>query len=214
MSGLTLPLRTGQKCVTRDGRKVTIGGYIRGGAIGVISDDQSFLPYCVRKHDGLVSPAPGSRYDVTADQADTPQPVRKGHPHAESMAEFAVDASKYTEPWRFWQYLEELGGPWKALTGMPHWDANVEYRRKPRTININGHKVPEPLRVAPPLGTVVYLPGLESHTENLNSLSIECMPDLAGEWFKANLARGILHATREAAEAHARALLSFTEVKS
>jgi hypothetical protein len=29
----------------------------------------------------------------------------------------------------------------------PHWISNVDYRRKPRTININGIEVPEPVRV-------------------------------------------------------------------
>lgn len=80
----------------------------------------------------------------------------------------------------------------------------VEWRVKPKTININGYEVPEPLRTVSKGRYVFYV-------------SIETIPSAIGiqvkdeqqweEWLRL----GIVHATREAAELHAKALLSFTD---
>jgi hypothetical protein len=78
-----------------------------------------------------------------------------------------------------------------------------DWEIKPRTININGYEVPEPIRVSPEVGKVYY---------------VVCLPDISVEnytfynghpetkWFS----QGLLHKTREAAELHLEALLSFT----
>jgi len=84
----------------------------------------------------------------------------------------------------------------------------ASYRIKPVTIIINGFEVPEPMRVAPELGseywiTQIYLPN--------EACWVWTWIDSEGD--KERLRRGICHNTKEAAEAHARALLSFTEVK-
>lgn len=81
------------------------------------------------------------------------------------------------------------------------------YRIKPRTININGHEVPEPMRVEPNSDESYFVPNLiEDHpfthfTWNGNRID------------KKWLVLGVCHTTKEAAIAHAKALLSFTEVK-
>lgn len=78
-------------------------------------------------------------------------------------------------------------------------------RVKPRTININGHEVPEPLRVAPADGVEYWIAHLGA--ENISPSNFWDGNRVDNTW----LARGICHATKEAAELHARALLSFTK---
>lgn len=77
-------------------------------------------------------------------------------------------------------------------------------RVKPRTIEINGCAVPEPLRVKPEKGRAVYA---------VNLLSSKSTTILA--WTDSNddcvlLQRGVLHLTKEACHAHAHALISFS----
>lgn len=81
------------------------------------------------------------------------------------------------------------------------------YRIEPDIITINGHSVPAPLRNMHPVGTTVFWPSLTS------SVKAHVVDDDTGrtEFFARALARGILHPTREAAQAHADALLSFTK---
>lgn len=91
------------------------------------------------------------------------------------------------------------------ICNVPHEAMPERFRPKPRTININGHEVPEPMREVPDTGAIYFAADV-------------CMADLSPDaryWDHGvignnRLARGICHSTREAAEAHARALLSFT----
>lgn len=88
-----------------------------------------------------------------------------------------------------------------------HEHGPEHYRVKPRTITINSHEVPEPLREAPEQGTDCWTPHLSA--EN---------PALFCRWNGDNadhrwLARGLVHLTREAAQAHAEALISITASK-
>lgn len=83
------------------------------------------------------------------------------------------------------------------------------YRRKPRTIDINGHEVPEPMRVAPAEGADYFTVNMEDG--DVDSWRLQWQSGTSDmRRFKA----GLCHATREAAEAHARALLSFTTQES
>ena len=132
------------------------------------------------------------------------------HIHAELMKQYAEDAATTDEPWRLWEWSAD-GLIWSPMNGVATFFAPaIQYRRKPRTININGHKVPEPMRAAPKLGEKYWFPSWDSLSE--------CFAD----WYdwegdKGDLMRlsaGLCHPTKEAAEAHARALLSFTEVKA
>jgi len=82
-----------------------------------------------------------------------------------------------------------------------------EIRRTIKTININGIEVPEPCRVPPRHMQTYYLafPTDEIGWYETPWRGFECEQ----RWFK----RGLIHLTKEAAEAHLKALLSFTEVK-
>lgn len=87
-----------------------------------------------------------------------------------------------------------------------HRNDPTRFRIKPETININGHEVPAPLREAPAVGVEYWLgdPTMTNHTERPQTW-LDDTQDII--W----LARGLCHSTKEAAQAHARALLSFTE---
>ena len=79
------------------------------------------------------------------------------------------------------------------------------FRVKPKTTNINGYAVPEPMREAPERGTVYWLPSLQ-HPSAARPLA----------WHNDGednryLAYGICHFTEEAAKLHAEALVSFTK---
>lgn len=80
---------------------------------------------------------------------------------------------------------------------------------KPKTIMINGHEVPEPLKVKPVDGTSYYYPSLDAYAFDACE-DVVWTDDSMDNLF---LNRGILHSTREAAIKHAEALLSFTKVK-
>ena len=76
-------------------------------------------------------------------------------------------------------------------------------RRKPRTININGFLVPEPLRDGLEIGGVYFLADcicneIEEYRWSGSDIALLWLPS------------GLLHSTKEAAELHAKALLSFT----
>jgi len=96
-------------------------------------------------------------------------------------------------------------GRWADRLGshMPNF-AMTKYRAKPCTITINGHEVPEPMREAPRLGAEFFL------ADPYGDATARRYAWYGSEAFPRWLARGLCHTTREAAEAHARALLSFT----
>ena len=127
------------------------------------------------------------------------------HKHAASMLLYAQDAAEEGYPWTLWQTCHG-GLKWSNLETHPTWLSYAEYRRKAKTIRIGEFDVPEPLRHAPALGTEVYWPIV--HLEGLyngNNWQSE-------GWQKNLLLKGMLHLTVEAAELHAKALISLTKV--
>jgi hypothetical protein len=79
-----------------------------------------------------------------------------------------------------------------------------DWEVKPRTININGYEVPEPINATPRVGDtcyMAYLPDNKVKQLTFTYTVIDC------RWLK----QGFLHKTREAAELHLEALLSFTK---
>lgn len=126
-----------------------------------------------------------------------------GHPHAESMKLYAEDAMTTSEPWKLWEFF--YSGGWHDCIYHPAQDQKKQYRRKPRTININGFEVPSPLRNPPNDGEICYIVNL---TENRAYCVIWCnTTSFYTQWLKS----GIVHSTKEAAELHLKALLSFTQ---
>lgn len=127
------------------------------------------------------------------------------HVHAELMKQYAEDALETDKPWERWEMQGHITKHWYRMSSCPDWDKNVKYRRKPSTININGYEVPEPMREAPGGSPMLYSPSLDSG----GSLYVGTRWD-GFEYERRVLARGMFHRTKEAAELHAKALLSFT----
>ena len=129
-----------------------------------------------------------------------------GHIHAAAMAEYAKDAVETDMPWERWEIsLGESGDEYRNLFGHPEWAVTRKYRRKPKTILINGHEVPEPHRVPLKDGEVYWTLSLirGATTAYWQDDSIDNL----------YLENGFIHLTKEAAEKHFDALKSFTAQK-
>lgn len=126
------------------------------------------------------------------------------HKHAHLMAEYAKDALETDRPWERWE-VSHCGIWWTQLDDSPRWHEEYVYRRKPRTININGHEVPEPVREPLKDKQDYYITRL-SHDRMYSLYAWES--DCVDHYFLEN---GLIHLTQEAAIAHAKALLSFTK---
>jgi hypothetical protein len=135
----------------------------------------------------------------------------KAHIHAELMMEYAKDAMETDKPWERWEF--NIDNEWKSMFryGHPLWDDDTKYRRKPITININGHEVPEPYRGEMKAGQPYYTPELY----NCGTDYWEVYHDRQWEngiYDNVAMKNGLLHLTEDAAIKHAKALLSFTEL--
>lgn len=80
------------------------------------------------------------------------------------------------------------------------------WKIKQKTININGFEVPEPLFEKPEIGTEYYVPDMNSRNSFVDSFTWVNDP-IDKDYFE----KGLVHLTEEAAELHAKALLSFTQ---
>ena len=138
------------------------------------------------------------------------------HPHAELMLQYAQDAMETNKPWERWEYRDAPEDGWEPCKGTPVWDPAAKYRRKPRTIHINGIEVPEPCREPLEGVTHYYMPDLmESAGGSSSGLSSGWVWSAwdDDEVDHARLKAGIVHLTAEAAALHARALVSITKEK-
>jgi hypothetical protein len=96
-------------------------------------------------------------------------------------------------------------GEWKPVVGnSPYWLVDSQYRIKPKTILINGFEVPEPVRKALH-GQILWTFGTGSE----NGFSY---PHQNSARDIERLKAGLVHATKEDAELHRKALLSFTRI--
>lgn len=121
------------------------------------------------------------------------------HIHAENMKLYAQDAAETDKPWERWEFRNHSTDAW--LSGYAiDWTAK-EYRRKPRTHKVNGFDVPEPMRDAPAGGVKYWI-------------AEPCNEEWAEKYWwhddsndRRWLQRGLVHATKEAAIANAKAML-------
>ena len=121
------------------------------------------------------------------------------HKHAALMLQYAQDWAETDKPWKRWEFAAP-GDKFVSLSSHPYWDEKYEYRRKPRTLTYTV-TIPEPLREAPEVGTIVYIP--TPLAEELASMY---------GWYGSQsddrlLKRGLCFATREDAIAAAKAML-------
>jgi hypothetical protein len=121
------------------------------------------------------------------------------HPHAEVLRAIAdgVPLSEFeASPTNDWCDASDL---YHRIGDMVRFPEKWQIRRKPQHIMVNGFKVPKPLDVMPEFGDV-FSASIEE--EPLFSSCICC-----STWAKRCFERGIAHATKEAAIAHAKAML-------
>ena len=127
-----------------------------------------------------------------------------GHVHAAAMAEYAKDALETVKPWERWEFSCQKQ-EYKTLWDHPTWHEKNKYRRKHKTILINGHEVPEPCRTPLKDGEVYWALTLFS-----SATSLRWKDD---DFDNSYLENGFIHLTKEAAEKHFNALKSFTAQK-
>ena len=125
------------------------------------------------------------------------------HKHAALMMQYAQDAQETETPWERWQVLRD--GTWYTMLDYPLWHCSLEYRRKPKTIRIGEFDVPEPVREPLEEGQKCWTPDVPFAAREL----VWC----GGSYDKFLLEAGLIHLTREAAQQHVDALLSFTRRK-
>lgn len=128
------------------------------------------------------------------------------HIHAELMIQYGQDALTTETPWELWEYELPLY-IWNSLDDHPIWHKDIKYRRKPKTLNINGFEVPEPVKEPLSCCTVYYTPNLC----NVYNVSEYTWSNSSLDTYR--LISGVIHLTEEAAVAHAKALLSFTQLQ-
>ena len=98
---------------------------------------------------------------------------------------------------------------WVEIGPSHSWSELNEYRVKPKMIKCGEHEFPEPMRIAPEYGTDYWIPAIND-SDNTFAVRYNWGNNLMSI---RRLKRGLVHATKEAAEAHARALISLTEMK-
>lgn len=125
---------------------------------------------------------------------------QKSHPHAESMFLYAQDALETDKPWERWECKDAVEG-WYSLTDHPMWGLYLIYRRKPKTILVNGIEVPEPVRKPLKEAETYWLAVPTNPRRALQTVWSDDEDD------KLFLSRGLVHLTKEAAVLHAEAML-------
>ena len=201
MTKLTLPLEVGKKYVCRDGTIVDCyakaGPEWKSGLVHIcVADKPDQFKGTIWQDTGRKGTS-GAEYlnDVVADYVEF-----TGHVHAELMAEYAKDAAKSTEPWKDWEMTDSFDTTsWISCTGHPGWISVLNYRRKPKTVTINGIVVNKGLTKAD-YDTLVYIPALDLH-EKYFAIRFE-------DIYQRGLERGLVHATKEDAIAMADAMLA------
>lgn len=207
MSKPTLPIELGKRYVRRDGKIVTASTALGMGQrfvdVGLPGERERGVDVFVYRDTGWVLPA--STCDLVADYIEP-----TSHPHAALMALYAQDAAETAEPWTRWQWRNPLVHEprWSDCKNDFMFSSACEYRRKPETARIGEFDVPMPMTEAPEVGAEIWV---------IPMLSVEGA--WRGIWTGQGsqprwLRNGLIHTTREAAELHARALLSFTEAKA
>lgn len=99
------------------------------------------------------------------------------------------------------QVYVEQNGKWYDCKEPTAFVDGCKYRIKPKTILVNGFEVPEPMMVKPDDGAVYYI--VDPTLEIFANKFVWHDEERESKW----LSRGICHTTKEAAIAHAKAML-------
>jgi len=206
---MNIKLEDGKKYITEGGEVVTVN-LVRDLASGYPYEGSNGFSYTINGR--LYFGEDHSPNDIVREYVEAVRPEPEGHVHAELMLEYVKDALVSKEPWKGWQELiyhndSSNTKEWVDCGYHPSWEDEEEYRRKPKTININGYEVPEPIRDLPDLGKpgvseTVWIPSLSEYP----SFAL----GVGNSYTRVFFDKGLCHLTKEAADLHAKALLSFT----
>jgi len=129
------------------------------------------------------------------------------HIHAELMAQYAQDAMETDSPWERWERMS--GGAWVDCWCSPGWFSAAKYRRKPQTIT-RTITYPKPLSELPEGACVFYI--ASPNTKTFFRAVFRAVGDSANpRMIHPHIRRGLVHATKEAAIAHGKALAGVEE---
>lgn len=121
------------------------------------------------------------------------------HIHADLMMQYAQDAQESATPWENWE-CQRPGSAWVTLPGNPIWYDHYEYRRKPKTIVINGFTVNAPMDKEPEKCATYFYPCFTNmDLWDGNRYTID--------WDKRLFDRGLCFTNKEDAIAMAKAML-------
>lgn len=114
------------------------GGVLTGVGIGAPIGGQQTPYNGPSLHDLVhrfsINSEPTSPFTIRPEFKTDPGVEKKGHPHAEAMAEYAKDAAETDEPWKRWECQAYVNGDgWQSLDEHPLWTPNTAYRRKPES---------------------------------------------------------------------------------
>ncbi len=202
-TNLTLPIQIGKKYVRRDGQVITArkaeSGYNSFVVyVGTGSDPDAGFKVHAWTDNGKISSNTKSPYDLVADFVES-----TGHPHAELMLEYAKDAATMVKPWDNWENQSKFNDTWFDCQFHPEWKAESKYRRKLKTVKINGIDVPKGLTESPGYDTPVFMSTV-TRSEGFFKGRWEDAP-----YYRTYLKSGIVHLTEENAVAMSKAMLNF-----
>lgn len=131
--------------------------------------------------------------------------------HTTEIRQYAEDSIHYEKPWLKWRCRKDHeGSSWGNCAHYPYWSEDMIYEHIPEIIKINGHEVPKPYRGEIQEGVDYY-----QVAPNMPEFYIWVREGSYGSSQLNHLRdRGLLHDNKEAAVAHAKALLSFTKEES
>ena len=121
------------------------------------------------------------------------------HKHAALMQQYAQDWAETDKPWKRWE-VAAPGDKFVSLSSHPHWNEQLKYRRKPRTMTYTV-TIPVPLMEAPETGSWYWL--AETFSDGFTSYLEWEGDDFEHSWLK----RGLCFATKEDAVAAAKAMM-------
>jgi hypothetical protein len=122
------------------------------------------------------------------------------HKHAALMAEYAKDAMETETPWERWELNHRAR--WEQCQTSPSWCSDREYRRKPKTVTLNGIELPAPYRGEMKDGQTYYTSGNPSYKMFWDRAPLD----------KMCMEYGQLHLTQEAAQQWQDAIKKITSV--
>ena len=142
-----------------------------------------------------------SIHDLVWKKTDMEQNTKTGHKHAELMLAYATESLTDAKAYLNWE-VRTAPGEWFDISCHPLWHTDMEYRRKPRTVLIDGIEVPKPEITAPKLGTMYW---------SAEPTAIDALKWNDDKYDARTLDAGLVHLTKDAADQHRAALFGYNK---